>query len=172
MNICSWFREIPENIKVISFCGIFLLSGLLSFLFFEDTKLIEKRIFLRQKDLSLTLQLRDSYESKKKVLEKSTLRSKDQSSLSLSVIEDMAGKTFIGGRLTQLQPVTSKENKGERRAAIELRITGAPLNEVVSFVKVAEDSGYRISKIKLSLPSANQAALDMQITIVERRTRG
>jgi hypothetical protein len=172
MSIYSWFREIPENIKIIAFCGIFLLSGFLSFLFFEDTKLIEKKIFLRQKELSLTLQLRDAYELKKRVLEKATVRSVDQSPLSLSALEDMIGKTFIGGRLMQLQPVTSKEGKGERRAAIDVRISGAPLNEVVSFMKVTETSGYRISKITLSLPSTNPMALDMQFTITERRARG
>jgi hypothetical protein len=172
MNIYTWFKEIPRNIKIITFCGIFLLSGLLSFLFFEDTKLIEKRIFSRQRDLSLALQLRDSYELKKRVLEKSSAKSTDQSPLSLSTIEDMIAKAFIGGRLIQLQPVTSKENKIDRRMAIDIRISGAPLNEVISFVKAAENSGFRISKIRLSLPSNNPIALDMQVTITERRARG
>jgi hypothetical protein len=172
MTIYSWFCNIPKNVKIILFCGIFVISGLLSYMFYQDTKLIEKRISSRQKELLLSLQLRDSYESKKRLSDRSLVRANDQSPLSLALIEDVVGKTFLGGKLIQLQPVTSKEIRGERKTAVEVKISGAPLNEVITFVKTTENSGFQIGKIRLSSPATNPMALDMQITIVERRIRG
>ena len=165
-------KMIPTNVKILIFFGVFLLCALGSYLFFEDTKLLEKRIFSRQKELFLTLQLRDSYESKKHVPERTTVKPIDQSTLSLALIEDMVGKTFTGGRLTQLQPLTAKEGKGDHRSSVEIKVSGAPLNEVVLFVRAAENSGFQIGKMRLSLPANNPMALDMQAIIVERRSHG
>jgi hypothetical protein len=172
MNFNSWFRKIPSNTKILACCGVFLLSGLISYFFYEDTKFIEKRILSKQKDLALTIQLRDLYESRKQALERPNFKATIQLPLSLTIVEEMVGKIFIGGRLVQLQSTTTKELKGARKAAVEVKVTGAPLNEVTSFIELSENSGFQISRLRLSLPSSNPMALDMHATIVERRNRG
>jgi hypothetical protein len=172
MNFNNWFREIPNNAIILACCGVFLLSGLISYFFYEDTKIIEKRIFSRQKDLALTIQLRDLYEFRKQALEKPNFKTNMQLPLSLTIVEEMVREIFVGVRLVQLQPTTTKESKGDRKTTVEVKVTGAPLNEVTSFIKLSENSGFQISRLRLSLPSSNPMALDMQATIVERRNRG
>jgi hypothetical protein len=56
--------------------------------------------------------------------------------------------------------------------AVDVKVTGAPLGEVISFVKSADNFGLYVSKLRLSTPAANPTSVDMQATIVERRSNG
>jgi hypothetical protein len=172
MNISERFDTIPHNVRILFFCGIFLIALAVTYSFFEEARMLEKRISSKQRDLVQLLQLRDYYEAKRHAVEKSPFRKPEQQRLSLTVIEDMVGRTFIGGHLSQLQPVTAKEGKMDRRAAVDVKVTGAPLGEVIAFVQAAENAGFQIGRIRLSLPAANPTALDIQATVMERRTHG
>jgi hypothetical protein len=55
---------------------------------------------------------------------------------------------------------------------VDVKVTGASLGEVISFVKSADNSGLYVSKLRLSAPAANPTFLDMQATIMERRSNG
>ena len=50
---------------------------------------------------------------------------------------------------------------------IELRISGAPLGEVVSFLKAAETAGFKVKRLQLTVPQANPAALDMHVMMIQ-----
>ena len=57
------------------------------------------------------------------------------------VVEDMVTKSFVGGTLTSLQPSTDKEEKGSTQTAVEVKVAGAALGEIVTFVKAVENAG-------------------------------
>jgi hypothetical protein len=172
MRIFRRLAAVPERVYVVIFFGIFLVAALSAYFIREDTDLLEKQIHSRQKDLSQVLLLRDSYESRKRDSERYVPRAADNRGLSLALIEETAAKSFVGGSLLALQPSTTKEEKGSRRMAVEIKVGGAALGEIVSFVKATESSGFRVEKLRLSLPASNPSALDMQATITERRSRG
>jgi hypothetical protein len=155
---------------VVVFLGIFAITALSTYFLHEDTVLLEKQIASRQKDVGIMLQLRNSYEMKKRAFEK-TPKGAEQQSLSLAAIEEMVAKSFVGGKLASLQPTTAKE-KGPQKMSVEVKITGAPLGEVISFMKAAENSGLVVGRLRLSLPDANPMALDVQATITDRRSHG
>ena len=117
------------------------------------------------------LQLRDVYETKKHEPERNTLGKPDNKGLSLALVEDIVTKSFVGGTLTSLQPSTDKEN-GSAQTAVEVKVTGAAVGEVVAFTKAVENAGLRIEKLNLSLPASNPMVLDMQATLEEGRTHG
>ncbi len=172
MRIGSRLAAVPERVYVVIFFGIFLVAAFSAYFIREDTDLLEKQIHSRQKDLSRVLLLRDSYESKKHESERYVPRTADNRGLSLALVEETVAKSFVGGSLLALQPSTTKEEKGSRRMAVEIKVAGAALGEIVSFVKATESSGLRVEKLRLSLPASNPSALDMQATITERRSRG
>jgi hypothetical protein len=172
MRINSRLAAIPERVYVVIFFGIFLVAALSAYFIREDTDLLEKQIHSRQKDLSRVLLLRDSYESKKHESERSVPGTADSRGLSLALVEETVAKSFVGGSLLALQPSTAKEEKGSKRMAVEVKVAGAALGEIVSFVKATESSGFRVEKLRLSLPASNPSALDMQATITERRSHG
>jgi hypothetical protein len=92
--------------------------------------------------------------------------------MSLAVMEAIVAKSFVGGSLASLQPTTTKEDRGGQRMAIDIKVVGAPLGEIVSFIKATENTGLRVGRLRLSLPAANPSTLDMQATVVERRVHG
>jgi hypothetical protein len=111
------------------------------------------------------------YESQKRAFEKAVSKKvENRATISLGVVEEMIAKNFIGGTLTALQPVTAKEEKGGQRMAVDVKVTGAALGEVISFVRSADNLGLYVSKLRLSVPSANPTSLDMQATVMERRS--
>lgn len=163
---------LPPNIYVLLFLGIFLLAALFTYFLREDTLLLERRIVSRQKALVTTVQLRDSYETKRRAFERLAPDRNDQRAMSLTLIEEIIAKSFVGGSLASLQPTTTKGDRGGQRMAIEIKVVGAPLGEIVSFIKATENTGLRVGKLRLSLPAANPVTLDMQATVVERHVRG
>ena len=92
--------------------------------------------------------------------------------LSLGTVEEMVQKSFVGGTLTMLQPATSEGEKGAHRMAVEVKVNGAALKEVISFVKAADGFGLYVDKLRLTLPATNPTCLDMQATLMERRSNG
>jgi hypothetical protein len=166
------FMALPTNICILVFSGVFLLTALFTYFLHEDTLLLERRIASRQKDLGTVIQLRDSYETKRQAFEKYAPDRSDQRGMSLAVMEAIVAKSFVGGSLASLQPTTTKEDRGGQRMAIDIKVVGAPLSEIVSFIKATENTGLRVGRLRLSLPAANPSTLDMQATVVERRVHG
>jgi hypothetical protein len=173
MSISERMEAVPHNIKILLSCGVFVLAAVITYSFFEDGRALDKRIASKQKDLGQILQLRDYYEVKKRAAEKNVVVGKqDQPTLSLAMMEEMVGRTFVGGHLTQLQPVTMTEGKTNRGTAIDVKVAGAPLGEVIAFVRAVEEANLQIGRMRLSLPTANPSTLDVQVTVIERRSHG
>ena len=135
--------------------------------------LLEKKIQSKQKDYAEALQLKDVYESQKRAFEKAVSKKvENRATISLGVVEEMVAKNFIGGTLTALQPVTTREDKGGQPMAVDVKVAGAALGEVIAFVRSADNIGLYISKLRLSVPAANPTSVDMQATVIERRSNG
>jgi len=171
MKIFDTLRNVPEKIYVMVFFGIFLVTGLSAYFTMEDTALLEKRIEMKQKDLAEVIQLRDVYETKKHEPDRYSPAKADNQGISLGLVEEMVTKSFVGGRLTSLQPSTGNDEKKGKRAAVEIKVAGAALGEIVAFTEATEKAGLRIEKLNLSLPASNPMALDMQATVTEGRSR-
>ncbi len=172
MTIINRLATIPEKYFVLIFLGIFLITGLSTYFSIQDTLILEKKIRAKQKDLFETLQLKDAYETKKRAIERLAGKKTENRGISLGLIEETVTKSFISGKLATLQPTHTKEEKGQQRMAVEVKVTGAALGEIVAFVKAVESSGFYVEKMRLSTPAANPSALDMQATVMERYLRG
>jgi hypothetical protein len=172
MNISEKFTAIPRHVYVLIFSAIFVVASLSTYFLREDTRLLDKKIEATQKDYAEMLQLKDSYEGRKRAFEKVVSKKAESRAISLAVVEDMVAKNFVGGSLSTLQPAASREEKGQERTAVEVKVTGAPLGEIISFVKAVENSGLHVDKLRLSLAPANPMSLDMQATVTERRSHG
>jgi hypothetical protein len=173
MKILDNFPVVPASVYVVAFSSIFGISAIYAYSLSEDAHLLEKKIQSKQKDYAEVLQLKDVYESQKRAFEKAVSKKvENRATISLGVVEEMVAKNFIGGTLTALQPVTTKEEKGGQRMAVDVKVTGAALGEIISFVRSADNLGLYVSKLRLSVPAANPASLDMQATVVERRSNG
>jgi hypothetical protein len=172
MKILDSFPAVPHSVYVFVFSAIFVISAFYAYFLNEDARLLEKKIESRQKDYAEVLQLKDVYDSQKHAFEKAVSKKVENRSISLSVVEEMVAKNFIGGTLTALQPITAKEENGGQRMAVDVKVTGAALGEVISFVKSADNIGLYVGKLRLSVPAANPTSLDMQATVMERRSNG
>jgi hypothetical protein len=172
MRVFEKLAAVPEKFYVLVFFGIFLVTAFSAYFTRQDTAVLEGRIAAKQRDLASVLQLRDAYEAKKHEMDRRVLKKVESQPLSLTLVESMVNKSFVGGSLSALSPSTEKGEKGSRRTAVDLKIAGAALGEIVTFVKAAENAGLRVEKIRLTLPASNPMALDLQATIVERRSHG
>jgi hypothetical protein len=172
MKLFERLSIIPEKTYIFIFAGIFLVMTTFIYFLREDTYLLERKIVSKQKDLAAVITLRESYETKKRAFERYSSKTVETQRISLGLIEEMVAKNFIGGRLAMLQPSTVKEQKGEQQTAVELKVNGAALGEVVSFLKSAEASGLHVRKLRVSIPASNPGALDVHATIMERYSRG
>lgn len=172
MNMWEKLTTVPEKVYVLAFFGIFLVAAFSAYFTRQDTAVLEGKIAAKQRDLGNVLQLRDTYEAKKHEMDRRVLKKPDSQPLTLTLIEGMVTRSFVGGSLSALSPSTEKGEKGAKHAAVDLKIAGAALGEIVTFVKAAENAGLRVEKMRLTLPASNPMALDMQATIVERRSHG
>jgi hypothetical protein len=166
MKALAILSSIPERVWVFVLAGIFILAGVGTYFLYTDTRLIEQKIISKQKELAAVLQLRDTYESRMRVTEKS-LQKIESTGMSLAKVEGIVSKTLVGGRLTMLKPATTKEEKGKQQMVVELRVTNAPLGEIVSFLKAAEAAGFHVKKLQLTLPQANPTSLDMHVIVAQ-----
>lgn len=164
MKLGDLLSSIPERVWILIFLGVLILSGLGTYFTWADARLVEQKILAKQKEAAAVIQLRDVYESKRRDAEKS-LQKGEAKGMSLATVEGIVTKTLVGGRLTMLRPTTMKEEKGRQQTAVELRVTNAPLGEIVSFLKAAEAAGMRVKKLQLTLPQANPSALDMHVIV-------
>ena len=165
-------RTVPRGVYVLLFSAVFVISVFYAYFLNEDARILEKKIESGQRDYAEVLQLRDAYESQKRAFEKAVSRKVENHGISLGVVEEMATKSFTGGTLAALQPVTAKEGKGRQRMSVDVKVTGAALGEVISFVSSADNLGLSVGKLRLSQPAANPTALDMQATVTERPSNG
>jgi len=162
MKMPSALLSIPERAWFFVFGGIFVLGGIGTFFLYTDTRLLEQKIVSKQKQVSSVLQLKETYETKKRGTEKS-LQKTGSAGMSLASVEGIASKTLVGGKLIVLKPAALKEERGTQQMVIELRVAGAPLGEVVSFLKAAETAGFRVRRLQLTVPQSNPTALDMHV---------
>ena len=173
MRLLARLGSISENAYLVGFIGITLIALFSLISFREDAKAVERKILAKQKDLAVTLQLKDTYEAKKRTLEKNgSRRSVEPGGISLGMIEDLAKKNFVSGTLTALQPGATKEERGRQHTTVEIKVTGAALGEVVSFIKGVQATGLSVRRLRLTLPPSNASDLDMSATLSEGYTRG
>ncbi len=172
MRMFDKLAAVPQKVYVMVFFGIFVVTAISAYFTRQDTALLEGKIAAKQQGLGEVLQLRDTYEAKKHEPDRHVLKKPEDQSISLALVEGMVTKSFVGGTLTALQQSTGKEEKGNKQMAVEVKVAGAALGEIVTFVKTAENAGLRVEKLRLSLPASNPTVLDMQATIAERRSHG
>jgi len=153
---------VPQRVWLFVFAGIFFLGAVASYLLHADTRAVEEKIVSKQKEVSSALQLKDTYEMRTRSTQKTHQKS-ESVGMSLASVQSIVTKTLVGGKLTTLRPAVLKEEKGTQQTAIELSVTGAPLGEIVSFLKAAEIAGFHVKKLQLTVPQANPTALDMQV---------
>ncbi len=153
---------VPERVWLLLFLGIFFLGAVASYLIHTDACALEQKIVSKQGEVSSVLQLKDIYETKRRGQEKSAQKT-EPVGMSLASVQSIVTKSLAGGKLTMLKPATLKEEKGTQQIAIELSVTGAPLGEVVSFLKAAETAGFHVKRLQLTVPQANPTALDMHV---------
>jgi hypothetical protein len=170
-KILDKLAAVPLNAYVLGLLGVFAVTSISAYFLNENTRLLERKILSRQKDYAEVLQLKDLYESKKHALEKAP-RKAEIHAITLGLVEEMVAKNFVGGTLTALQPVTNKEDKTAQHMAVEVKVAGAALGEIVSFVRAADNSGLRVGKLRLSQQAANPTVLDVQATLMEKRSNG
>ncbi|OPY00261.1 MAG: hypothetical protein A4E62_00920 [Syntrophorhabdus sp. PtaU1.Bin002] len=166
MKIRDLLSVPPERIFLV-IVGIVVCATLwASYGFYADSKVLDQKISTRQNELARIVKLREIYLSNMYRVERAVSVRDGRPTLSLSLMEEMVSKTFVGGKLNMLKPSTLKEQRGSSRPAIELKVTGAALAEVVSFVKGVESAGLSLKKFYLTLPP-NQTVLDMYIMVAE-----
>ena len=166
MKMPSALSSIPERAWLFVLAGIFITGGIGTFFLYTDTRQLEQKIISKQKEVSSVLQLKETYEEKKRGTEKS-LQKTESTGMSLASVEGVVSKTLIGGKLTMLKPATLKEERGAQQVVIELRVAGAPLGEVVSFLKAAQTAGFRVKRLQLTVPQANPTAVDMHVIMAQ-----
>lgn len=150
--------------------GVLLISCIaiwFSYNFYLEGKTLNQKIITKQNELVRILELKDIYLGSKYIAERANLKRDDKQSFSLSYIEEVVSTTFIAGKLTMLKPSTLKEQKGGVFPSLELKISSATLNEVVSFLGKVETSGLAIRKIYLTVPQ-NQPTIDVYAVITWR----
>lgn len=157
---------VPERVWLFLFVGIFFLGAVASYVIYTDARALEQKIVSKQREVSSVLQLKDAYDARKRSAEKS-LQKSESVGMSLASVESIVTKTLVGGKLTMLKPAASKEEKGTQQMAVELGVTGAALGEIVAFLKAAQDAGFHVKRLQLTVPQANPSALDMHVTMTQ-----
>ncbi|OPY64455.1 MAG: hypothetical protein A4E63_03496 [Syntrophorhabdus sp. PtaU1.Bin050] len=166
MKIRDLLSVQPERIFLVIIGIIACVALWASYGFYAASKALDQKISARQNELARIVKLREFYLSNMYRVERAASVRNGKPILSLSLMEEMVSKAFVGGKLNMLKPSTLKEQRGSSQPAIELKVTGAALAEVVSFVKGVESAGLSPKKFYLTLPP-NQAVLDMYIMVAE-----
>ena len=166
MRGLSILSSLSERVWLFLFAGIFVLSGVGTYFLYADNRMLEQRITAKQKEVAAVLQLRDAYEARKRLTEKRVQKAESRG-MSLATVEGIVSKNLVGGKLTMLKPATVKEEKGKQHMAVEIRVSNAPLGEIVSFLKAAEAAGFQVTRLQLTLPQANPTSLDMHVIVTQ-----
>jgi hypothetical protein len=168
MSFLNRLGSVSDNVYVIIFLGVAAISLVSLNMFREGSVAVEKKILSRQRDLSQVLQLRDIYEARKKIVLHIPSKSNQTQRLSLGLIESLVQKNFVSGKLTTLQPAAPNEEKGKQQRAVEVQVADASLGEIVSFLNAAHHAGLSVRKLRLLVPEANPATLELSATLSER----
>lgn len=166
MRGLSVLSSLSERVWLFLLAGIFVLSGVGTYFLYTDTRRVEQQITAKQKEVAAVLQLRDTYEASKRLSEKRVQKAESRG-MSLATVEGIVTKNLVGGRLTMLKPATVKEEKGKQLMAVEIRVSNAPLGEIVSFLKAAEAAGFQVKRLQLIVPQANPMSLDMHVVLTQ-----
>lgn len=169
MRLPVFLTSISERVYLLCFTGIIFVATVAVYFVHQDSILLQKKILSKQNEISHLYALKAAYESKKQALEASAFKGITPKGLSLAAIEDIVSKNLIGGRLVALRPAAARTDKEKRQMVVEVRISGAPLGEVVAFLQAIDSAGFRPKKLQLSLPGTGQATLEMQASIVDGR---
>jgi hypothetical protein len=169
MKLPPFLATIPERVYLLGFAGIFCVAMVATFYLYQDTRILEKQITSKQKEVANIYALKDLYEAKKQAIDAAAPAGSAKKGMSLASIEEITTKSLIGGRLVALRPVAGKGDKDKRQMVVELKLSGAPLGEIVTFLRAIDSAGYRPKKCQLSLHSAGQTMLDLQASLIDGR---
>jgi hypothetical protein len=166
-NILSVFRLLSERVYIAIFVGIIVVSSAYAYLLKEDARILESKIATKQVELGKVIKLKDQYQEKKRILEKPSPKESQQRIISLGMIENAVTKSFTGGKLNMLKPSMTKEDKwGSAQRIFEIKVGGAALGEIITFVKALETSGLYVKKLQLTMSAANQTVIDMYAVVI------
>jgi hypothetical protein len=166
-NILNFFASLSEKIYIAIFVAIIVVSSTYIYLLKEDTLALEGQIATKQQELGRIIKLNSLYQAKKRSLERTVSKGSQENTISLGMIEEIITKSFIGGKLNMLKPSITKEDKrGSAQKTFEVKVGGAALGEVITFVKALETSGLYVKKLQLTMPAANQAVIDMYAVVI------
>jgi hypothetical protein len=171
MKLIAFLATIPERVYILGFVGIFFLASVAAYFAFQDTRLLEKKIASKQKEVSDVYALREIYEARKQATDAAGPKETAAKGMSLASIEEIASKSLIGGHLVALRPASAKSDKDKRQMVVELKISGIPLGEVITFLQAIDSAGYKPQKLQLSLPGTGQTLLEMQASLIDGRVR-
>jgi hypothetical protein len=161
-NILNFFLSLPERAYIAIFIVIIIISSTYTYLLKDDARILEQKIAAKQQEFGRIIKLKDLYQAKKRWAERPSSNGNQEKTISLSIIEETVIKSFTGGKLNILKPSTAKENIGEiAHRAYEVKVGGAALGEIITFVKALETSGLYVKKLQLTMPAANQTVIDM-----------
>jgi hypothetical protein len=169
MKFVEFLATIPERVYVLGFAGIFVVATMAAYFVYQDTGILEKKIMSKQKEVADIYALKELYEAKKQAVEALAPAGSAPKGMSLASIEEIASKSLIGGRLVTLRPSPGKGDKEKRQMVVEVKVSGAPLGEVVTFLQAIDSAGYRPKKLQLSLPGTGQTMLEMQASLIDGR---
>lgn len=164
MKIKDIMYSISERVYITVFILLFISASLYAYLLKGDSILLEQKIALKQKELDTIIKLKESYLAKKKASETVAPGDTGKKKLSLKTIEDIVTASFISGRINNLKPAASKEDKTQ--TLVELKVSSSTLGEVVSFAKAVETAGLRLKKLQLTMPGG-QPLIDISAIITE-----
>lgn len=165
MKFLKVFLSISERTYVLLFLAIIVISSVYTYFQIEDASSLDKKIATRQKELERTIMLKDVYFAKKRNTESLPSKKTEEKAISLGLIEDITAKTFVAGKLSSLRPTAVKEERGKAQVMFELKVNGAALGEVITFVKEVQNSGLYVRKLQLTMPASGQTFVDMYATI-------
>jgi hypothetical protein len=169
MKLLAFLATIPERVYILGFVGVFFVATVAAYYVHQDTRLLEKKIVSKQKEVAYIYALKEIYEAKKQAVEAGVPGGSSAKGMSLASIEQIASKSLIGGRLVTLRPAAGKADKTKGQMVVEVKISGAPLGEVVTFLQAIDSAGYRPKKLQLSLPGTGQTMLEMQASLIDVR---
>lgn len=164
-NLLNMLSSLPERVYIAIFIAIFLISSVYAYILIDDARILDQRIAQKQQELDRIIKLKDLYLAKKRSFDRTTSKGKQESVISLTLLEEVITKSFIGGKLNMLKPSTIKEGKGGTIEVFDIKIGGAALGEIITCIKSLEISGFFIKKLQLNMPAAGQTVIDMSATI-------
>lgn len=169
MKFIAFLATIPERVYMFGFVGIFFVAAMAAYFVYQDTTILEKKIMSKRKEVADIYALKELYEARKQAIETAAPAGSAPQAMSLASIEEIASKNLIGGRLVTLRPAPVKGDRNKRQMVVEVKVSGAPLGEVITFLQSIDSAGYRAKKLQLSLPGTGQTMLEMQASLVDGR---